>query len=205
MIEGHSYIDFIFPGLLMMAVIMASYQNTSSSFFGSKFQKSIEELFVSPMAYWKILAGFVFGAVLRGIIVAVCVFIVGAFMTEIQIDHIFLAFIFIVLTAMLFAFLGLYNALFAKSFDDISIIPTFLITPMTYLGGVFYPISVLGQPWQFLSQFNPILYMVNGLRYSFISVSDISVMISLGMLGIFNIIFIFVLLHLLKKGYGIRS
>lgn len=204
-IEGHSYIDFIFPGLLMMAVIMASYQNTSSSFFGSKFQKSIEELFVSPMAYWKILAGFCIGAVLRGIIVAGCVFLVGMFMTDIHIDNMILAILFVVLTAMLFAFLGLYNALFAKSFDDISIIPTFLITPMTYLWGVFYPISVLGEPWQTLSQFNPILYMINGLRYSFISVSDINIWISLGMLLVFNIWFILVLLHLLKKWYGIRS
>ncbi len=204
-IEGVNYIDFIFPGLLMMSVIMASYQNTSSSFFGSKFQKSIEELFVSPMAYWKILAGFCAWAVLRWVIVAGCVFVAGMFMTDIHIDNIPLAILFVVLTSMLFAFLWLYNALFAKSFDDISIIPTFLITPMTYLGGVFYPISVLGQPWHAISQFNPILYMINGLRYSFISVSDINVWISLGMLLVFNIAFILVLLSLLKRGYWIRS
>ena len=204
-IEGHSYIDFIFPGLLMMSVIMASYSNTSSSFFGAKFQKSIEELFVSPIAHWKILAWFSIWAVLRALIVAGCVFIVGALMTDIHIEHMGLALVFVVLTALLFAFLGLYNALFAKSFDDISIIPTFLITPMTYLGGVFYPISVLWEPWQFISQFNPILYMVNGLRYSFISVSDIDIWISLGMLLVFNIAFIIVLLQLLKRGYGIRS
>lgn len=204
-IEGVSYIDFIFPGLLMMSVIMASYQNTSSSFFGAKFQKSIEEIFVSPMSHWKILFGFCFWAILRAIIVAGCVFTAGFFMTDIQIDNVFLAIVFVVLTAMLFSFLGLYNALFAKSFDDISIIPTFLITPMTYLGGVFYPISVLGQPWQFFSQFNPILYMVNGLRYSFISYSDINIWISLWILIVFNIVFMIVLMHLLKKGYGIRS
>lgn len=204
-VEGHSYIDFIFPGLLMMAVIMASYSNTSSSFFGAKFQKSIEELFVSPIAHWKILAGFAIWAVLRAVIVAGCVFLVGALMTDIHIDHYFLALVFVFLTALLFAFLGLYNALFAKSFDDISIIPTFLITPMTYLWGVFYPISVLGQPWQFISQFNPILYMINGLRYSFIGVSDINIWISLGMLLVCNIAFIIVLLRLLKRGYGIRS
>ena len=204
-VEWHSYIDFIFPGLLMMAVIMASYSNTSSSFFGAKFQKSIEELFVSPIAHWKILAWFSIGAVLRAVIVAWCVFLVGAFMTDIRIEHIFLALVFVFLTALLFAFLGLYNALFAKSFDDISIIPTFLITPMTYLGGVFYPISVLGQPWQFISQFNPILYMINGLRYAFIGVSDINIWISLGMLLVCNIAFVIVLLRLLKRGYGIRT
>lgn len=201
----HSYIDFIFPGLLMMAVIMASYQNTSSSFFGSKFQKSIEELFVSPMAYWKILAWFCSGAILRAVIVAGSVFLVGIFMTDVHIDHPIYAILFVILTAMLFAFLGLYNALFAKSFDDISIIPTFLITPMIYLGGVFYPISVLGEPWQTLSQFNPILYMINGLRYSFISVSDIHIGISFGILILCNIAFIIVLMRLLKKWYGIRS
>ena len=120
-------------------------------------------------------------------------------MTDIHIEHYFLALVFVFLTALLFAFLGLYNALFAKSFDDISIIPTFLITPMTYLGGVFYPISVLGQPWQFISQFNPILYMINGLRYSFIGVSDINIWISLGMLLVCNIAFVIVLLRLLKR------
>lgn len=204
-IEWVSYISFIFPWLLMMSVIMASYSNTSSSFFGAKFQKSIEELFVSPIAPWKILAGFSAGAILRGLIVAGAVFLVGMFMTDVSIDNIPLAIVFVVLTAMLFAFLWLYNALFAKSFDDISLIPTFLITPMVYLGGVFYPISVLGEPWQTISQFNPILYMINGLRYAFISVSDINIWISLGMLIICNIAFIIVLLRLLKRGYGIRS
>lgn len=126
-------------------------------------------------------------------------------MTDIHIEHYVLALVFVFLTALLFAFLGLYNALFAKSFDDISIIPTFLITPMIYLGGVFYPISVLGQPWQFISQFNPILYMINGLRYAFIGVSDINIWISLGMLLVCNIAFIIVLLRLLKRGYGIRT
>lgn len=204
-IEGVSYIDFIFPGLLMMSVIMASYQNTSSSFFGSKFQKSIEELFVSPIAHWKILAGFCAWAILRALIVGGLVFAVWATMTDISIQHPLLAVAFVFLTSLVFALLGLYNALFAKSFDDVSIIPTFLITPLTYLGGVFYPISVLGQPWEFLSQFNPILYMVNGLRYSFIGQSDISVLLSLVMLFVFALWFIIVLLRLLKKGYGIRS
>ncbi len=204
-VEGVGYIDFIFPWLLMMSVIMASYQNTSSSFFGSKFQKSIEELFVSPIAYWKILVGFCVGAMLRGIIVAGLVFATGSLMTDIHIQSYFYAFVFVFLTSFLFALLGLLNGLYAKSFDDISIIPTFIITPLIYLGGVFYPISILPNGWQIVSQFNPILYMVNGLRYAFIGVSDISISFSIGILLAFIGIFIGVILHLLKKGYGIRS
>ena len=204
-IEGVHYIDFIFPGLLMMSVIMASYQNTSSSFFGSKFQKSIEELFVSPMSHFKILFGFCFGAMVRGLIVGGLVLLVGFFMTDISVQHIFFAIMFIILTSLLFALLGLFNGLYAKSFDDISIIPTFLITPLIYLGWVFYPLSILWNPWQFISQFNPILYMVNGLRYSFIGISDINVYASLVILIFFNIVFIYILLKLLKKWYGIRT
>lgn len=204
-IDGVNYIDFIFPGLLMMSVIMASYQNTSSSFFGSKFQKSIEELFVSPMAYWKILVGFCAGAMLRGIMVGTLVFITGAFMTDIQIFNYAYAIIFVFLTSLLFALLGLYNGLYAKSFDDISIIPTFFITPLIYLGWVFYPISILPDFWQTVSQFNPILYMINGLRYAFIGHSDISIAFSIGILVFFIVVLTLVILGLLKKGYGIRS
>ena len=204
-VEGVSYIDFIFPWLLMMAVIMAAYRNTSSSFFGAKFQKSIEELFVSPMAYWKILLGFCAGAMLRAMMVAGLVFGDAAFMTDITIKHIGLAFIFIFLSALLFALLGLYNALYAKSFDDIALIPTFLITPLIYLGGVFYPISILPNFWQIVSQFNPILYMIGGLRYAFIGSSEINIYLSFGILISFITVLILVILYLLKKWYGIRS
>lgn len=204
-VEGVSYIDFIFPGLLMMSVIMASYQNTSSSFFGSKFQKSIEELFVSPIAYWKILIGFCAGAMLRWIMVAGLVFVTWAFMTDIQIQSYFLAFIFIFLSSLLFSLLGLYNGLYAKSFDDIALIPTFVITPLIYLWGVFYPVNILPDFWQTVSLFNPILYMINGLRYAFIGVSDISITVSIWILVFFITVLISVILYLLKKGYGIRS
>ncbi len=204
-VEGVSYIDFIFPGLLMMSVIMASYQNTSSSFFGSKFQKSIEELFVSPMAYWKIRVWFCAGAMLRGLMVAGLVFITWAFMTDIQIQNYFLAFIFIFLSSLLFSLLWLYNGLYAKSFDDIALIPTFVITPLIYLGGVFYPVSILPEFWQTVSLFNPILYMINGLRYAFIWVSDISITISIWILVFFITVLVTVILYLLKRWYGIRS
>ena len=189
----------------MMSVIMASYQNTSSSFFGSKFQKSIEELFVSPMPYRKILIGFCAGSMLRWIMVAGLVFATGAFMTDIEIQNYGLAFVFIFLSSLLFSLLGLYNALYAKSFDDIAIIPTFVITPLIYLWGVFYPVSILPEFWQTVSLFNPILYMINGLRYAFIGVSDISITTSIGILLFFITIFTVIILYLLKKGYGIRS
>ena len=204
-VEGVSYIDFIFPWLLMMAVIMAAYQNTSSSFFGAKFQKSVEELFVSPMAYWKILLWFCAWAMLRAMIVAGLVFGAAACMTDIYIEHIGLAIVFIFLSALLFSLLWLYNWLYAKSFDDIALIPTFLITPLIYLGGVFYPISILPNFWQIVSQFNPILYMIWGLRYAFIWESEINIYISFGILITLITVLIVVILYLLKKGYWIRS
>lgn len=188
-----------------MAVIMAAYQNTSSSFFGAKFQKSIEELFVSPMAYWKILLWFCAWAMLRAVMVAGLVFAVATFMTDIKIEHFGLALVFIFLSALLFALLWLYNALYAKSFDDISLIPTFLITPLIYLGWVFYPISILPEFWQIVSQFNPILYMIGGLRYAFIGSSEINIFISLWILISFISILIAIILYLLKKWYWIRT
>lgn len=189
----------------MMAVIMAAYQNTSSSFFGAKFQKSIEELFVSPMAYWKILVGFCFGAILRAVIVAGLVFAAAAFMTEIHIEHLGLAALFVFLSATLFALLWLFNALYAKSFDDIALIPTFIITPLIYLGWVFYPISILPDFWQIVSQFNPVLYMIGGLRYAFIGYSDINIYMSFWILVFFIAVFTTLILILLKRGYWIRS
>lgn len=189
----------------MMAVIMAAYQNTSSSFFGAKFQKSIEELFVSPMSYWKILLGFCAGAMLRAMMVAGLVFAAAALMTDISISNIPLAITFIFLSALLFSLLWLFNGLYAKSFDDIALIPTFLITPLIYLGWVFYPISILPDFWQIVSQFNPILYMIWGLRYAFIGTSEISIYVSLWILVTFITLLITVILYLLKKWYGIRS
>jgi len=202
---GVSYIDFIFPWLLMMSVIMAAYQNTSSSFFWSKFQKSIEELFVSPISYPKIMFGFCFGAVLRAMIVWLLVFIVGFFMADVEIFSYFYTFVFLLLGSFLFALMWLFNGIFAKSFDDIAIIPTFVITPLIYLGWVFYSIELLSPFWQTVSAFNPILYMVNGLRYGMIWLTDIDIFIAIGILLFFIVILAGWILYLLKKGYGIRS
>lgn len=204
-VDNIAYIDFIFPGLLMMSVIMAAYQNTSSSFFWSKFQKSIEELFISPISYPRIMFGFCFGAVLRAMIVWLLVFIVGYFMADVQIHSYFYTFVFLILGSFLFALMWLFNGIFAKNFDDIAIIPTFVITPLIYLGWVFYSITLLSPFWQTVSQFNPILYMVNGLRYGMIGFTDINVWLAIGILVLFIVVLATWILYLLKKGYGIRS
>lgn len=199
------YINFIFPGLIMMAVIINSYGNSSSSFFWGKFQRSIEELFVSPMSTGSILFGYVFWAMVRWILIWILVFLTGFFMTDITIHSYFYMFVFLILTSGLFALAWLLNAIFAKSFDDVNVIPSFVITPMIYLGWVFYSIDFLSPFWQSVSQFNPILYMVNGLRYAFIGHSDVNIFISIAILLIFITLLTLLNLHFLKKWYGIKS
>ncbi len=164
-ISGVSYMQFIIPGLMMMGAITASYANVSSSFFGAKFQKSIEEILVSPMSDWMIIVAYCLGGIIRGMIIGVVVFLVALFFAPLHIEHIIITLLFLFFTASLFALLGLFNGFFAKSFDDVNIIPTFVITPMIYLGGVFYSLEFLSPFWQFVSKFNPIFYMVDGLRY----------------------------------------
>mgnify|MGYP003526202164 FL=1 len=204
-IPGVNYIDFIFPWLLMMSVIMASYQNTSSSFFWSKFQHNIEELFVSPISHIKILLWFCIWWILRWIIVWWLVFIVAIFMTKINIENIFLIFLFLFLSSTLFSLLWVFNAIFAKSFDDISIIPSFVTTPLIYLWWVFYSTDLLSPFWQNLSQLNPILYMVNWVRYWFIWVTDININLAIFILFIFIFVLIYLNLYLLKKWYWIKN
>jgi len=205
MIDGVNYIDFIFPWLLMMSVIMSSYWNTSSSFFWAKFQKSIEELFVSPITHINILLGFCIWWILRWILVGLLVFITWIFMVDIHIHSYFYTFFFIILTSTLFSLAWILNAIYAKSFDDINIIPSFFITPMVYLWWVFYSITLLSPTWQLVSRANPILYMVNGLRYGFIWISDVDVFVSMWIILVFIISFWFFALYLLKRGYGIKS
>ena len=204
-IDGVNYIDFIFPGLLMMSVIMASYWNTSSSFFWAKFQKSIEELFVSPISHYKILLWFCIWWMLRWILVWMLVFITWWFMVDIHIYSYFYTLLFLIFTSALFSLAWILNAIYAKSFDDINIIPSFFITPMIYLGWVFYSITLLSPTWQIVSKVNPILYMVNGLRYGFLWISDVNIYVSISIISLFIIIFSVFWLYLLRRGYGIRS
>ncbi|MDR9440938.1 MAG: ABC transporter permease [Halomonas sp.] len=203
--DGYSYMDFIVPGLIMMAVITNSYSNVASSFFSNKFQRSIEEMMVSPMPNWVILTGFVLGGMARGLGVGLIVTGVSLFFTRIEVAHPLLTVFVVVLTAALFAIGGFINALLGKKFDDISIVPTFILTPLTYLGGVFYSISLLPAFWQGVSMLNPILYMVNVFRYGFLGVSDIPVGWALAAILAFISVLFGVALWMLNRGKGIRS
>ncbi|MDA9636479.1 ABC transporter permease [SAR86 cluster bacterium] len=202
---GFDYMQFMAPGLIMLAVITNAYSNVVSSFYGVKFQKSIEELLVSPMPTYLILLGFVAGGVVRGILVGILVMVTSLLFTDIQVQNIPLTLLVIFLTAVLFSLAGLLNAIFADSFDDINIVPTFVLTPLIYLGGVFYSITLLSETWQIISKLNPVLYMVNAFRYGMLGVSDINVNVALVMISFFIILFYTLSLYILKKGIGIRS
>lgn len=202
---GFNYMEFIVPGLIMMSVITNSYGNVVSSFFSTKFQRNIEELLVSPTPSWVILSGYVIGGVCRGLAVGFIVTLLSLFFTNLQIHHLAITVFTVVLTATLFSLGGFINAVFANSFDDVSIVPTFVLTPLTYLGGVFYSIQLLPEFWQGVSQLNPILYMVNTFRYGILGVSDIDVGFAFSMILLFNAILFAVALQLLRSGKGIRN
>jgi len=200
-----TYLQFIIPGLVMMAVITNAYSNVVSSVFSAKFQRNIEELLVSPLISPVILLGYIIGGVIRGIIVGVLVFLVSRFFTPLPITHPWIVITTIVGTAFLFALFGFINAVFARKFDDIAIVPTFVLTPLTYLGGVFYSVSHLPPFWQKISFFNPILYLVNSFRYGFLGISDISVGLSLACMGILIVTLWSTSLFLLHRGIGFRQ
>lgn len=204
-INGISYMAFIVPGLVMMSVINNAYANVSGSFFSSKFQRSVEELLVSPAPNWVIIAGYAASGALRGVLCGILVFSVSVFFTHPQINNIFIIFVFIILTAIVFSLGGMLNGILAKKFDDISIVPTFILTPLTYLGGVFYSISLLPDVWQHLSRLNPILYMVNGFRFGFYGFSDVNIGLSLFILVLMGVALMLGNLYLLRKGTGLRS
>lgn len=204
-INGFSYMEFIVPGLVMMAVITSSFMNTVSSFYMAKFQRTVEELMVSPTPYFVVIFGFVTGGVLRGLLTGAIVLSVALFFTHIAIHNILFTLLFVVLTSIIFSLAGLINGVLATSFDGISIVPTFVLTPLTYLGGVFYSIHALPPVWQKVSLFNPILYMVNGFRYGFMGVSDVNLTLSVGILLAFITIFFGILWWLFRTGRGLRS
>jgi len=204
-IDGYSYMEYIVPGLILMSVITNSYSNVVSSFYSTKFHRHIEELLVSPISNFTILAGYVSGGVARGITVGICVTIVSMFFTDLQIAHPFIMLFVVVLTAILFSIAGFINAIFAKSFDDISIVPTFVLTPLTYLGGVFYSISMLPEFWQKVSYFNPVMYMVNVFRYGILGVTDANPVTAFVIIFLFIGVLTTISLLLLYKGIGIKS
>lgn len=204
-IGEYSYMEYIVPGLIMMSVITNSYSNVVSSFFSTKFQRSIEEMLVSPMPNYVVIGGFVLGGVARGIAVGAIVTVLSLFFAHLSVTNIWITISMVVLTAILFSLGGFINAVYARSFDDISIVPTFVLTPLTYLGGVFYSISMLPDFWEGVSRINPIVYMVNGFRYGILGISDIGIGVAFGMVLTF-IVVLYVWAHwLLKNGVGIRS
>ena len=203
--DGLRYMDFIVPGLIMMTIITNSYANVVSSFYGSKFQHHIEEMMVAPIPNYLIIIGFVAGGVCRGLTVGVAVTLVSLFFSPFSMHSLGVTLSVVLLTSVLFALAGLINGIFAKSFDDISIIPTFVLTPLTYLGGVFYSISMLPEFWQGMSHLNPILYMVNAFRYGMLGVTDVSLWLAYAMVIGFGTVLFAVCLTLLRRGTGLRT
>jgi ABC-2 type transport system permease protein len=204
-IDGISYMAFIVPGLIMMTVVTNAFSNVASSFFGSKFQKSIEELLVAPVPNWVIIAGYVLGGVFRALVVGLIVFGVSCFFVQPSIQHPFFMLLFALLTAISFSLAGLANGILAKRFDDVAIFPTFVLTPLTYLGGVFYSVKNLPPLWQSVSQLNPILYMVNGFRYGFYNITDVNIWGSFVILTVLIVFLMSLNFYLLRRGYGLKN
>lgn len=204
-IEGFTYMEFIVPGLIMMATITSSYSNVSSSFFSQKWQKNLEELLVAPVPTHVIIWGFVFGGMGRSLIVGTLVTIVSLLFVPLNVHSWGIVISTILMTSILFSLAGLINGVFANSFDDISIVPTFVLQPLTYLGGVFYAISMLPPFWQAVSKINPIVYMISAFRYGFLGVIDVPVITSIIILVGFIITLYSLAYYLLNKGKGIRS
>ncbi|MFP1529231.1 ABC transporter permease [Escherichia coli] len=203
--HGFSYMQFIVPGLIMMSVITNAYANVASSFFGAKFQRNIEELLVAPVPTHVIIAGYVGGGVARGLFVGVSGD--GNFTVFCAVSGAFVGIrsLTLVLTAVLFSLAGLLNGVFAKTFDDISLVPTFVLTPLTYLGGVFYSLTLLPPFWQGLSHLNPIVYMISGFRYGFLGINDVPLVTTFGVLVVFIVAFYLICWSLIQRGRGLRS
>ncbi|MBW8367116.1 MAG: ABC transporter permease [Arenimonas sp.] len=203
--DGIAYMDFIVPGLVMMAIIQNAYGNISSSFFGAKFGRHVEELLVSPMPNWVILGGYVTGGVLRGLMVGAIVMVIAMFFTPVRLPHPFITLATVVLGAVIFSLAGFVNAVYAKKFDDIAIVPTFILTPLTYLGGVFYSVKLLPDWAEAATHLNPIFYMVNAFRYGLLGQSDVSMVTAFALMGFFVVSLGALALWLLKRGVGLRS
>jgi ABC-2 type transport system permease protein len=205
LVGGYDYMQFIAPGLIMMTVITNSYGNVVSSFFGAKFGKHLEELLVSPLPDWLILSGYIAGGIVRGLAVGLVVTLVALFFTRLPVAHVFAILSAVLLTSAVFALGGFINALFAKNFDHISWFPTFVLTPLTYLGGVFYSVTML-PPWaQVVSHLNPILYMVSAFRYGFLGESDVDLRLAYGIMIGAAVLMFALAAALLNRGTGIRE
>jgi len=203
--NGYDYMDFIVPGLILMTVINNAYSNVVSSFYGTKFQHNIEEMLVAPIPSWVILSGYISGGVFRGLIVGSLVTLVSLFFSDLTVANPLMMVVVFLLTGVLFSTAGFINAVYAQSFDDISIVPTFVLTPLVYLGGVFYSVNMLPEFWQNVSMLNPVFYIIDVFRYSILGESDIPIMN--GFIVILTFIFLLIAfsLRLLNKGVGIKN
>jgi ABC-2 type transport system permease protein len=205
LVNGVSYMDYIVPGVILMSVISHSYANVVSSFYSTKFQRNIEEILVAPVPNWVILAGYISGGIIRGLLVGTVVALISMLFADIVINNVYIVLSIAILTATVFSLAGFINAILAESFDDISIIPNFVLTPLSYLGGVFYSVDMLPPLWQTLSKGNPILYMINAFRYGLIGVSDINIELAYLMTGGFITFLTLISLVLLYKGIGLKN
>ena len=204
-IQGIRYANFIAPGLIMMSVIINAYSNVSTSLFSARFQKNIEEMLVSPMHNGILLLGYTLSGILRGVIVAILVYITACFFLDVDFSRIPMTFFIIVLVAALFSLAGFTNGMLARTFDDVAIVPTFILTPLAYLGGVFYATSMLPSIWQKISYFNPIFYMVNALRDVMIGQQEINMVLAISLICIFLVLLVLLNMVLLKRGVGLHD
>lgn len=204
-INGMSYMEFIIPGVIMMSVITQSFMHSAFGYYMAKFQRSLEEIQVSPTPYWVMILGYVTGGVLRGLVTGTILLVISLFFTPLAIHHLGHVVVFALLTSIVFSLAGLVNAIFAKNFDSISIFPTFILTPLTYLAGTFYSLSMLPEVWQKISLWNPLLYMINGFRYGLIGVSDVNITISYVILVVLASALSFVVWYLFYSGRGVRT
>ena len=204
-IKNFSYVDYIIPGLILMPIITNSYMNVVGSFYSSRFQKSCEELLVAPVPNWVILLGYISGGVLRAFVVSIAVYFVTTLFTKIPIHNISFVILITFLTSFLFSTAGFINAAYAKSFDDINIVPTFILAPLTYLGGTFYSIDALPQIWQDISLVNPIAYIVSSYRYAFLGIEETNILLAVLIIVTFIIILFIIALIILAKGIGIKN
>ncbi len=202
---GFSYMEFVVPGLIMMSVITNAYSNVVSSFFGAKFQRFVEEILVSPMSNNTVLWGYVLGGVARGLLVGLIVTLLSLFFTRLHIQHTLVTVAIVLMTSVMFSLAGFINAVYANNFDDVSIVPVFVLTPLTYLGGVFYSIDMLPEFWANVSRLNPMLYIVNAFRYGVLGVSDVDVGTAFAMVAVFTLLAYGYCMHLLNSGKRLRQ
>jgi ABC-2 type transport system permease protein len=206
--QGVDYMEFVVPGLVMLAIVTSAYANSSFTFFQSKFfMRSIDEMLVSPMPPWLIIAGFIAGGVVRGVLVGTLVLAVSLFFTglSVSIHSALIIFFFAILTSLVFALAGLVNGVYAKTIDGINLVPTFVLTPLVYLGGIFYSVHALPTWWQMLTYANPLFYLINGFRYGFLGISDVSLLLSVGLLSAMIVSLILINMYLIRTGLGLKQ